>query len=45
MLTILGIWIIAIIFGVLFIKGSSDCSGNCYQGRRLCDCEENKDGN
>ena len=37
------IWLIAIIALLFFLKGATGCSGNCYQGRRICDCKKREE--
>ena len=41
------IWLIVVIAVSLFLQGAEGCSGDCYQGRRPCNCKkgEKRHGN
>ena len=38
-LSLFGVWMLAITFILLFMKGVQGCGGNCNQGRLPCDCK------
>ena len=40
LLWILGIWVLAIVFIIAFMKSAKGCSGTCEQGRKPCDCQK-----
>ena len=37
-----GFWVIAIAVILILMKGAKGCGGNCEQGRKNCDCCDNR---
>jgi hypothetical protein len=35
-------WVLAIGSIILFMNGSKGCGGNCEQGRKNCDCRDQR---